>query len=215
MADEELSGNTPIVVKAFTDRFMRAFAHLIGIEGGYVNDPVDRGGATKYGISLRFLVAEGKVDDDGDGFADFDLDMDGDIDGADIRKLTILDAKILYRTCFWDRLDCGSFEEPIGEMLFDQAVNGGLRAAAKLLQRALNEIAREARFRSTPLKVDGVIGEKTRQRLDSYVARFGVDRIIDAYREAVKDRYHAIVRANPSQARFLRGWLNRANRLGW
>ena len=215
MADEELSGNTPIVVKAFTDRFMRAFAHLIGIEGGYVNDPVDRGGATKYGISLRFLVAEGKVDDDGDGFADFDLDMDGDIDGADIRKLTILDAKILYRTCFWDRLDCGSFEEPIGEMLFDQAVNGGLRAAAKLLQRALNEIAREARFRSTPLKVDGVIGEKTLQSLDSYVARFGVDRIIDAYREAVKDRYHAIVRANPSQARFLRGWLNRANRLGW
>lgn len=214
MATEDIDPTKPIVVKAFSDRFLRAFAHLLGIEGGYVNDPVDRGGATKYGISLRFLVAEGKIDDDADGFADFDLDMDGDIDGADIRKLTILDAKILYRTCFWDRLDCDSFEEPIGEILFDQAVNGGLKAAAKLLQRALNAIARERRYRTIPLKVDGVLGEQTRARLNTYLARFGEEEIVEAYREAVKDRYHDIVRRNPSQARFLRGWINRADRLG-
>ena len=214
MATEDIDPNKPIVVKAFTDRYLRAFAHLLGIEGGYVNDKVDRGGATKYGISLRFLATEGQIDDDGDGFADFDLDMDGDIDGADIRALTILDAKILYKECFWNRLDCGSFPEPIGEMLFDQAVNGGLKAAAKLLQRALNAITREKRFRTIPLKVDGAIGDLTRDRLDTYLARFGEEAIVEAYREAVKDRYHAIVRANPSQARFLRGWLNRADRLG-
>jgi hypothetical protein len=46
------------------------------------------GGATKYGISLRFLAAAGAFDSDGDGIADFDLDMDGDIDGADVCKLT-------------------------------------------------------------------------------------------------------------------------------
>jgi lysozyme family protein len=60
-------------------------SHLIGVEGGRVNDPLDRGGETKYGVSLRFLAAEGAFDDDGDGKADYDLDMDGDIDGADIR----------------------------------------------------------------------------------------------------------------------------------
>ncbi|MAM39321.1 MAG: hypothetical protein CL949_15700 [Erythrobacter sp.] len=214
MTTEDIDPTKPIVVKAFTDRYLRAFAKLLGIEGGYVNDKVDRGGATQFGISLRFLVAEGKIDDDGDGFADFDIDMDGDIDGADIRQLTILDAKILYKECFWNRLDCGSFPEPIGEMLFDQAVNGGLSAAAKLLQRALNAITRDKRFRTIPLKVDGVIGDQTRARLDTYLNRFGEEAIVAAYREAVKDRYHAIVRSNPSQARFLRGWLNRADRLG-
>jgi lysozyme family protein len=34
---------------------------LIGVEGGRVNDPLDRGGETKYGVSLRFLAAEGAL----------------------------------------------------------------------------------------------------------------------------------------------------------
>jgi lysozyme family protein len=54
---------------------------VLGTEGGFVDDKVDRGGTTKFGISLRFLAAEGAFDADGDGKADFDLDLDGDIDG--------------------------------------------------------------------------------------------------------------------------------------
>jgi lysozyme family protein len=98
-----------------------AVAKLLGVEGGFVDDRADRGGATKYGISLRFLKAEGAIDANHDGFADFDLDMDGDIDGADIRNLTMSEAVALYHRCFWEPLACESFPEPIGEMLFDQA----------------------------------------------------------------------------------------------
>src|SRR3546814_514043 len=148
-----------IVVRAYSRRYGAAVRELLGIEGGHVNDPVDRGGETKFGISLRFLKAEGAFDEDGDGIAEFDLDMDGDIDGADIRKLTKGDAIALYHRCFWQRLGAESFPEPIGEMLFDQAVNGGLRAARKLLQTALNALA-------ISLTVDGVIRPRARSPLD-------------------------------------------------
>ena len=161
----------PITVTAFSERFEHAFAELLGIEGGFVDDPVDRGGATKYGISLRFLKAEGAIDEDLDGYADFDLDMDGDIDGADIRKLTVGDAKSLYKRSFWQVLECESFPRPIGEMLFDQGVNGGNHAAKKLLQQAINAVLRAGQYRSIPLKVDGQIGEKARRAFDSMWAR--------------------------------------------
>ena len=38
--------------------FDHAFERLIGHEGGYVNDPKDRGGETKYGISKRSYPGE-------------------------------------------------------------------------------------------------------------------------------------------------------------
>lgn len=209
----ENSTPEPIVVTAFSERFEQAFAELLGIEGGFVDDPVDRGGATKYGISLRFLKAEGAIDEDLDGYADFDLDMDGDIDGADIRKLTVGDAKSLYKRSFWQALECESFPRPIGEMLFDQGVNGGNHAAKKLLQQAINAVLRAGRYRTIPLKVDGQIGDLTRQSFQSMWERHPEQLVIE-YREAVKDRYVAIVRRNPSQAKFLKGWLNRAERLG-
>ncbi|WP_231726670.1 glycoside hydrolase family 108 protein, partial [Sphingomonas sp. CCH13-B11] len=205
-----------IIVNAFGERFLTAAKRVLQLEGGWVNDPKDRGGETKYGISLRFLVHEGKVDFDRDGVADFDLDMDGDIDGADIRLLTRNDALNLYQRCFWKRLDADSFPVPIGEMLFDQAVNGGLLAARKMLQRAINasiDVMRPA-HRFEPLKVDGVIGARTRQALDRVIEQLGRRAIVLGYRRAAENRYRAIVARYPEQRRFLRGWLARAAELG-
>ncbi len=208
-----------ILVTAYTPRYRAAARKLLVTEGGLVDDPADRGGATKYGISLRFLKAEGRIDLDGDGFADFDLDFDGDIDGADVRKLTRGDAVYLYHRCFWERLMAESFAAPIGEMLFDQAVNGGITAARKLLQRAINTCLRQApmaRTRPAPLKVDGGIGPVTLAALLwvlSYPA-LGMPALIVAFRAAAADRYRAIAKADPTQKGFLKGWLNRAEALG-
>ncbi|HEX7821064.1 MAG TPA: glycosyl hydrolase 108 family protein [Sphingobium sp.] len=205
-----------IVVEGWSPRYLAAANTLFGVEGGFVDDPVDRGGTTKNGISLRFLVAEGQIDLDGDGIADFDLDMDGDIDGADIRKLTRGDCLYLYHRCFWQRLGADTFARPVGEMLFDQAVNGGLTAARKLLQRAINACLVTYRLNLEPLTVDGAIGDRSRAALDSIIGypAAGMVAVIVAYREAVKARYRAIVAANPPQKRFLNGWINRANQLG-
>lgn len=208
--------NQDITVEGWSPRYAAAVKKLLRVEGGFSDDKFDRGGTTKFGISLRFLVAEGQIDLDGDGRADFDLDMDGDIDGADIRKLTPGDAKFLYHRCFWKRLGADSFPRPVGEMLFDQGVNGGLTAARKLLQRAINACLAQYAIDMPQLRVDGDLADKSRAALNAVIAvpAARMPAIIIAYRQAVSDRYRAIVAANPSQKRFLNGWLNRANELG-
>ena len=209
----------PITVQGYSPRYAAAVKDVLGTEGGFVDDKVDRGGTTKFGISLRFLAAEGAFDADGDGKADFDLDGDGDIDGQDIRRLTRGDAIFLYPRCFWLRLQAETFAQPIGEMLFDQAVNGGLTAARKLLQRAINNcllLSKASVRKPGLLKVDGTIGDITRDALVWVLGYpgLGMPALVTEYRSAARERYQAIVRRFPDQKRFLGGWLARADRLG-
>lgn len=200
----------------YSPRFVRAVRDVLKTEGGFVDDPKDRGGATHYGISLRFLVSEGRIDLDQDGRADFDLDGDGDIDGRDIRLLTRGGAVFLYWRCFWQPLQAEGFAAPLGEMLFDQAVNAGIGSARRLLQQALNHLLLTSDLAPPKLAVDGAIGHRTLVALNWVLMRpgLGMAGLIAAYRNAVKLRYKSIVRANPSQKRFLNGWLARADRLG-
>lgn len=193
-------------------RFQAVVADVLKSEGGFVNDPADRGGATNLGWSLRTLAIEGKIDLDHDGFADFDLDRDGDIDGVDIRLLTVADAKALYRRCFWDRYKCGALPAPLDGALFDQAVNGGGKAAAKMLQRAINTVMKGRK--NYPLLLDGDIGPKTLGGLRAARKLVPIAKLLSLYREEAIARYRAIVAADPKQQRFLKGWINRALRLG-
>jgi lysozyme family protein len=80
--------------------FDRAFAIVVGVEGGYTSDPRDPGGETKYGISKR---------------ANPDLD---------IKNLTLDQAKARYRLKYWP---AGADDWPWAEALlcFDTSVNGG------------------------------------------------------------------------------------------
>lgn len=201
-----------ITVTGFGARYLRAFEKLLGIEGDFVEDPADSGGATKLGISLRFLKAAGDIDLDEDGFKDFDLDFDGDIDGVDVRLLSVADARYLYLIHFWNPLECASFPAPIGEMLFDQGVNGGIAAARKLLQRAINRVL--AAECECLIAVDGKIGPATRTAMSLAVSLRGIEALAEAFREEVRARYCEIVRRNQSQRRFLNGWLRRAGELG-
>lgn len=205
-----------ILVQAWTSRYAIAVFELLKTEGGFVDDPVDRGGTTKYGISLRFLVSEGAIDLDEDGRKDFDLDSDGDIDGFDIRKLTRGDAKFLYHHCFWKRIDADSLPRPVGEMMFDQAVNAGIGSARRLLQLAINRCLERAASAPPKLKVDGIVGKRSHDAMN-WVLRWGalgMPALVDAFRVEVRLRYRAIAERNPSQKRFLKGWLARADRLG-
>lgn len=92
--------------------FDKAFERLIGHEGGYVNDPRDPGGETKFGISKRSYPAE------------------------DIKGLTLERAKAIYRRDFWGVAGCDAVPDAIKFDLFDMAVNSGPVTAIKTLQRS-------------------------------------------------------------------------------
>lgn len=93
--------------------FDRAFDLVIGAEGGYVNDPRDPGGETKYGISKKAYPT------------------------LDIKNLTIDDAKDIYERDYWRAASCDRLPEVVAVALFDSAVNQGIRPATRMLQRAL------------------------------------------------------------------------------
>lgn len=93
--------------------FDEAFDRLISHEGGYVNDPRDPGGETKYGISKRAYPDE------------------------DIKNLTRERAKFLYHRDYWKRAKCDEYDIAIGFQLFDAAVNHGIGNASRMVQRAV------------------------------------------------------------------------------
>lgn len=91
--------------------FDRAFEYVVGEEGGYVNDPQDPGGETKYGISKRSYP------------------------GVDIKNLTLAQAKDIYKRDFWDaqRLDSRPWHQAL--VIFDCAVNQGHGRVRQILDR--------------------------------------------------------------------------------
>lgn len=207
MTNHALSAQIPLFPRG--GRFEAVVNHVLEIEGGFVDHKHDKGGATKYGISLRFLQSGGVIDQNLDGYKDFDLDFDGDIDGADIRKLNLLQAQNLYFKYFWEKYNCQHLPKPIDAAVFDQAVNGGGVAAIKLLQKALNKIG------GIFVRVDGQFGPETRAAINKISNdKLLITQLLIHYRIAAGARYADIAAKNPSQKVFLKGWMRRAGRLG-
>ena len=111
--------------------FDQCFDRLIGHAGGHVNDPRDPGGATNLGISRRAYP------------------------GEDIAGMTIERAKLLYRRDYWGPAGCDGAPDAVKLHLFELAVNSGVRAAIKAVQRAVHEVE------------DGVLGSATLQAMQS------------------------------------------------
>lgn len=92
--------------------FNKAVAFVLHHEGGYVNDPKDPGGETRYGISKRAYP------------------------NVDIKNLTKEQAIDIYKRDYWDKLPDG-LPAPVHCALFDCAVNTGINRAVRLLQSAI------------------------------------------------------------------------------
>lgn len=192
-------------------RWQAVCARILAVEGGYVNDAADPGGATNFGISLRFLVAEERLHPS--LAAEFDINGDTVINGVDIHGMSREDAEDLYRDAFWEDTGFDTLPLPFDAALTDEGVNAGPGSAVKLLQLALNSQFRTSLF-LTPIGVDGGLGPNTRDRLAKALAQFGQGACIDAYRAQAAGRYRDLVTKDPSLERFIDGWLNRASSLG-
>lgn len=94
---------------AFDIALNRVLAH----EGGYVNDPKDPGGETKYGISKRAYPE------------------------VNIRSLTKAQAGEIYRRDYWQAVKGDELPPAVAFQVFDAAVNHGVSWASRTLQRAV------------------------------------------------------------------------------
>ena len=137
--------------------FMQAVETVLAHEGGFADDPADPGGATNWGVSLRFLLAQGALD----GPAEYDFDGDGDVDAEDVRAMTRADAIEIYRRHFWDKYDYGRLPSGIGAKVFDLAITMGGAQAHRLLQRACRACGEH-------VDADGILGPVTRAAIEWY-----------------------------------------------
>ena len=177
--------------------FLPAVNELLKHEGGFVDDPVDPGGATNFGVSLRWLQSMGDID--GDGLLDGDLDGDGDVDADDIRHLGQEEAIHFYKTQWWDRYRYDAIQDTeLATMLLSLSVHAGPRAAHKILQKAILYFA--------PVRIDGIIGPLTRASANSVEP----DRLKTEFRHETAAFYRLLVRKNSKLTKYLKGWINRA-----
>lgn len=100
-------------------------------EGGYVDDPADRGGETNFGISK---AAHPDVD---------------------IKNLTQSEAIEIYHEEYWQPSRAAAVNPSVRHHYFDMVVNHGQRNAVLILQRACR------RFVDSSIKLDGRIGPVT------------------------------------------------------
>lgn len=170
---------------------------IVAREGGYVNDPDDPGGATKYGVTLATLQRLG-----------IDLTGDGRVTVADVRMLSPDQAEDIFIRHYFDAPRLGELPAPIQASVFDMYVNAGAQAI-RILQRLLNQMGQ-------PVAVDGVLGPQTIAAAHAAAAA-APDHFADAYGIARRNYYYALADARPASRKYARtrqgdkgGWIRRA-----
>lgn len=121
-----------------SEKFRAAMAFVRYWEGGWSNHKADPGGLTKWGITIKTLVALA-----------LDFNRDGRVNEKDLADMTREQAEEVYRREYFDKLRCEDIPAPLALVVFDCAVNQGPARAAKWLQEVAGLTGKD---------VDGKIG---------------------------------------------------------
>lgn len=185
-----------------TTRSARGFAaelieHIIEIEGGFVDDPRDPGGATRWGITEAVARRAGYTGPMRDLPKDFAR-------GVYLERY--------YTDPGFDRV--AALSEPVAAEMTDTGVNCGVAVAKTMLQRALNAFNRNGRD-YPDIAVDGAIGPMTLDALERFLLfrrnAGGEAQMVKALNGLQCARYFEIVERRPGQEHHFFGWL--ANRV--
>jgi len=172
------------------DYFDEAMKVVLLHEGGYSNDQFDKGGATKFGVSLAFLKSD-----------HLDIDGDGDVDIDDVKALTLARSDEIYKQFFWIPNHYENIEnKDLAIKIFDTCVNAGANRTHKILKSSINAIIKGK------IAVNGQMDEDT---ID-IINLIDHDMLLKEFRKEQANFYRAIVKKTPKYKKFLNGWLARS-----
>jgi len=166
---------------------------VITREGDYVNNPADRGGPTRFGITQALARASGYQ--------------------GDMKALPRTLAFDIYWRQFVTAtgIDLLAKRSPeLAAEALDTGVNMGAPWGVMFLQRALNAFNEGGKLWPDLAKVDGNYGGKSDAALAAYLAhpRRGRIDVLSAAMNALQgERYIGIAERNQSQEAFVYGWL--------
>lgn len=168
-------------------------------EGGYSNHAADRGGATRYGVTQQVAREDGYK-------GDMRVFPQSCYEGE---KNTCAD-KIYYESYIVKPgfVPILQADAQIGDEMVDTGINMGTTWPGRFLQQALNATCNP----SPKLAVDGKVGKGTMAAFTACQTKLGKKnfcvQMVTSLDIQQKARYDAIVKANPSQKVFYRGWIN-------
>jgi lysozyme family protein len=184
--------------------------HIFDHEGGFVNDPVDKGGATNKGITFRTFKA----------YAKKDLGIEPTLEN--LKKLTNEQAAKIYKKRYWDKIKADEINNSsLAYQIYDFYVNAGGNAV-KVLQRTLNKMGNN-------LTIDGVLGENTIKTINTENSK----KLFEKYKKARIEYYNDIVENDIknyklnhkntnekellkyTNKKFLKGWLKRTKSINY
>ena len=181
-----------------------AIGNTIGHEGGYVNDPADRGGETYRGVSRKWFPKW-------DGWKIIELRKELPNFPDNLREDPTLSKLVeeFYYAEFIKSVNLHLIKDgDIVKEVFDSGVNCGKKTACQWLQEAFN-LSNQDQQLGPDLKVDGQLGKKTAAAINHFPhsrkkVLLGVLNLLQG------ERYLNICRNDKTQERFLHGWvLNR------
>lgn len=103
------------------ETYEKALANVLRHEGGYTNHPADPGGPTNWGITIY----------------DYRLYINKNGTAADVKKLSVEQAKKIYRDKYWGLMHCDELPAGVDYSVFDLGVNSGVGRAAEFLRASL------------------------------------------------------------------------------
>ncbi|RLK10498.1 holin-associated N-acetylmuramidase [Ruegeria conchae] len=170
---------------------------IVAREGGFVDDPDDPGGATKFGVTIHTMQRLG-----------LDLDRDGAVTHRDVKVLTRAQAIDIFVDHYFERPRLGLLPQAVQASVFDMYVNAGSQAV-RILQSLLCQMGFE-------VAVDGVIGPQTARATDA-AAKPKPQALTDAYGVARRNYYFRLADRRVSLRKYARtraggkgGWITRA-----
>jgi lysozyme family protein len=168
------------------------FEAIVGREGGFVNNPDDRGGPTRWGVTEKVARAHGYQ--------------------GDMRELPRETALAIFDADYWTgpRFDqVHAVSERIAEELCDTGVNMGPGVQAKMLQRWLNVFNLKGVL-YPELVADGQIGPRTLVALKAFLAKRdseGEAVMVRALNCSQGGRYLELAEQREANEAFVYGWM--------
>lgn len=179
--------------------FNKVLAFTLHWEGGKVDDPDDIGGRTNFGITQRTYNVYRK---------------NHNLPPKDVFNITPVEVRTIYQTQFWQPTYSYLNQFPLAVAMFDTAVQFNPPTFTRFVSDALNvnqpnkAITAFLNMVGRPMFVNGTMLEKMKA-LDVHEQLDAALRIVDLRKQYRQER----VNKNPSQAKFLKGWLRRDNDL--
>jgi lysozyme family protein len=185
-----------VIMADYRDAINKVLIH----EGGFVNHPNDRGGPTNWGVTKKT-------------YDEYMTQVTGKpyISTVDeIKKMPKGNAVTIYKTLYWDKMQGDKIiKYAIALVIFDQAINRGVTSAVKQAQRVL-----KTQFGYPSITEDGNVGKYTLDAINAVGNNIENEKkFITSYIKESQIFYDNIIKRDPTQAVFGKGWTARLTSL--